>query len=236
MLLSGLSVGKGGSGSRVLTTGGQLSEVTKETHLFVGGPTLLLAQMLGGEYCVQVFASGVRWLRGDVGLGDAEPPSGRRIARASASDRYVLLLLDDGSPWLLEPSADCQCLAPVVTAGRAPLPTRLLSATLYEDRLDMFAPPTAAEEASPARTSNAQCEQPGAKQPAAEQPAARQPAAAEQPAAKQPAAAEQPAVKQPAAAARRAASVEPTSAEVGGGAVAVAAAGAGRRRARRRRG
>ena len=61
------------SGSKVLEASDEISEVTQRSALYVGGPSLLLAPMLGGTHAVQVYASGVRWLCGESKLAELMP-------------------------------------------------------------------------------------------------------------------------------------------------------------------
>ena len=142
------------SGSRVLSTGDELSEITTRTELYVDGPTLLLAPLRAATRAAQVYAGGVRLLRGEKRLAECGVRDGRCIARASAADDFVLCLLDDGSPWLLRLGADGASLEDVPhPPSLAPLlATPLLSATLYADAAGLFAtasPPTPGAEAGP---------------------------------------------------------------------------------------
>lgn len=146
LLLSGAA-----GGSTVLEAGEEISEVTRSSGLFIGGPTLYLAPLLGGTHVVQFYAGGVRWMRGDATLFEQPPPAGRTIVRGSASDLYALALLDDGTPCVFEPSVDRETLTPLdvpsPAAGR-PSPSRLLSATLFEDTLGVFAQATSLDDAA----------------------------------------------------------------------------------------
>ena len=131
LLLSGVF------GTRVLSTGDEISEITQSTGLFVQGPTILLAPLRGGRRAVQVHAAGVRLLRGHAFVGELAAPSGRAITRASAAAEWVLLLLDNGSPWLLQLSADGDLLKPPAVPSQPQLPP-FVAASLYDDASATF--------------------------------------------------------------------------------------------------
>ena len=51
---------------------------------------------------MQVVEHGLCLLKGIEKVAEIASPDGRYIARASACERYVLCLLDDGEPWLVQ--------------------------------------------------------------------------------------------------------------------------------------
>ena len=131
LLLSGVF------GTRVLSTGDEISEITQSTGLFLQGPTILLAPLRGGRRAVQVHAAGVRLLRGHAFVSELAAPSGRAITRASAAADWVLVLLDNGSPWLLQLSADGDSLKPPAVLSQPQLPP-FVAASLYDDASTTF--------------------------------------------------------------------------------------------------
>ena len=115
-------------------------------------PTLLFAPLLGGAFAAQVTAGSVRLLRADAAdappcLHELTPPAGRTAARASATDQMVLVLLDDGTPWLLRTDGGADGSATLVEEAAPPTPTpSLVAASVFYDRSGLFAPATAAAE------------------------------------------------------------------------------------------
>ena len=129
-----------------------LREISAKSGLERAAPTLLFAPLLGGAFAAQVTAGSVRLLRADTDdappcLHELTPPAGRTAARASATDQMVLVLLDDGTPWLLRTDAGADGSATLVEEAAPPTPTpSLVAASVFYDRSGLFAPATAAAE------------------------------------------------------------------------------------------
>ena len=150
-------------GSRVLEAGAELKEVTQSVGLHVSGPTLLWAPLVNATRSAQVYSSGVRWMKGIDMLNELQPPTGRAIARASSTDKYVLCVLDDGTPWLLQAEDGLlrACTLMVDAGGEGAADNTLegafLAASLFVDARGFFggassqsAPPTIEKSASSA--------------------------------------------------------------------------------------
>ena len=86
---------------------------------------------------MQVYAGGVRLLRGEALLQETEAPAGRTVARACVAPGgdEVLALLDDGYAWLLRLADDGDSL---VECSVNPSVPPLIAASLYVDRAGLF--------------------------------------------------------------------------------------------------
>ncbi|KAL4424540.1 hypothetical protein ABPG77_010120 [Micractinium sp. CCAP 211/92] len=115
-------------GTKVLSTGEELREVTESVEFAVDVPTLAAGSVCGGRCIVQVFPQGVRLLDGEESLQDvwaadlagsagaaAADGAAASIVAADVRDPYVALLLSDGSAALLEADPEARRLNPLST-------------------------------------------------------------------------------------------------------------------------